>query len=362
MLKTLWRIARAVLSAAMVAAALAVCWTAAYYATSYVYSRLGARPAELVVQVVNSMLGFLLFVGVMAIISHLTLPRRMAMFHTIIDAMSRLSRGDFNVVLHLKTPADNQFGELVRSFNDMAAKLGAMEKMRQEFISNVSHEIQSPLTSIGGFARALRNPGLSGEERLHYLDIIETETQRLSRLSDNLLKLTALESEHPPFERRRYRLDRQLREAVLALEPQWLNKSIDMDVSLAEAEIVADPELMNQVWLNLLQNSIKFTPPGGTVGVHLALENGEAAVRIRDTGIGIGEEDLPRIFERFYKADKARDRSLGGSGLGLSIAKKIVDMHRGTIEVRSRLGEGSEFTVRLPADARDEAPGASSAR
>jgi signal transduction histidine kinase len=340
---------RAVSSVLAVVLALVVFWIAAYYITSHLYSRFGVYPNDLLRQLVNSVLGFLMFGGMMAIISWITLPKRMSMFHSIIDAMRRLSRGDFNVSLNIRTGVDNQFGQLVRSFNDMAAQLSVMEKMRQEFISNVSHEIQSPLTSISGFARALRNDRLSDEERAHYLDIIETESMRLSKLSDNLLKLTSLESEHHPFEPRRYRLDKQLRDVVLACEPQWLDKAIDVDVCLEECEIVADPELMNQVWGNLIHNSIKFTPRGGAIGVRLQLRNGEAAVRISDTGIGIAEEDLPRIFERFYKADKSRNRSGGGSGLGLSIVKKIVELHRGSIDVESKPGEGTAFTVRLPA-------------
>ena len=349
-MRKVWRILRRIASVILVILCLGVCWTAAYFITSYVFARIGGQPNDLVAQLVNSTLGFLIFGLIMAIISWITLPNRMAMFNSIIDAMRRLSRGDFNVSLNIKSPADNQFGQLVRSFNDMAAQLGAMEKMRQEFIPNVSHEIQSPLTSISGFARALRNPRLSDEERIHYVDIIETESMRLSKLSDNLLKLTSLESEHHPFEPKRYRLDKQLRDVVLACEPQWMEKALDMDVSLEEGEIVADPDLMNQVWGNLIQNSIKFTPHGGTIGVRLEFANGEAAVRISDTGIGIGEEDLPRIFERFYKADKSRNRAGGGSGLGLSIVKKIVDMHHGAIDVCSALGEGTVFTVRLPVD------------
>jgi signal transduction histidine kinase len=340
---------RSIATAIFILLILSVCWTAAYYITSFVYSRIGGQPDDLAAQLVNSTLGFLIFGGIMAIVSYITLPQRMSMFNSIIDAMRRLSRGDFNVSLTIKTKVDNQFGQLVQSFNDMAAQLGAMEKMRQEFISNVSHEIQSPLTSISGFARALRDTRLSEEERAHYLDIIETESIRLSKMSDNLLKLTSLESEHHPFEPKRYRLDKQLRAVVLACEPLWLDKSIDMDVSLEEGEIDADPDLMNQVWGNLIHNSIKFTPRGGTIGVELQFRDGEAAVRISDTGIGIGEEDLPRIFERFYKADKSRNRAGGGSGLGLSIVKKIVDLHHGSIDVQSRPGEGTVFTVRLPA-------------
>lgn len=349
-MKIVRRMLHTILTALFVLLFLGVCWIAAYFITSYVYNRIGEQPDDLVRQLVNSALGFLIFGGIMAIISFITLPKRMAMFNSIIDAMRRLSRGDFSVNLNIKTGVDNQFTQLVQSFNDMAAQLGTMERMRQEFISNVSHEIQSPLTSISGFARALRSARLSGEERDHYLDIIETESMRLSKLSDNLLKLTSLESEHHPFERKRYRLDKQLRAVVLTCEPQWLDKLIDMDMSLEEGEIVADPDLLNQVWGNLIQNSIKFTPHGGTIGVRLQFGNGIAAVRVSDSGIGIGEEDLPRIFERFYKTDKSRNRASGGSGLGLAIVKKIVDLHHGTIEVQSKPGEGTVFTVRLPVD------------
>lgn len=344
----IWKILRTIASVCLILLVMGICWTAAYYITSYLYERFGVQPSDLVRQLVNSTVGFVIFGLLMLLISYLTLPKRMAMFNTIIDAMRRLSQGDFNVTLNIKMKVDNQFSQLVRSFNDMAARLGEMEKLRQEFISNVSHEIQSPLTSIRGFALALNNNQLSDEERAHYLGIIETESIRLSQLSANLLKLTSLESNHHPFERKQYRLDRQLRAVILACEPQWLDKSIDMDVSLEEVEIVADPDLMNQVWMNLIHNSIKFTPNGGKISVRLQLREREAAVSIIDTGIGIGEEDLPRIFERFYKADKSRNRKGGGSGLGLSIVKKIVDLHGGSIDVQSQLGKGTSITVRLP--------------
>jgi len=335
--------------AILVLLSLGVCWTAAYFITSGIYSRIGVQPNGLIAQLVNSVLGLCILGVILVVISRLSFSGHQAKFQTVIDAMRKLSRGDFNVSLDIRQAVDNQFGQLIRSFNDMAARLGDMEKMRQEFISNVSHEIQSPLTSIRGFARALRNPRLSDEERNHYLDIIETESMRLSRLSDNLLKLTSLESEHHPFEPVRYRLDKQLREVILAFEPQWTDKSIDVDVNLEEGEIVADRDLMNQVWGNLIHNSIKFTPSGGTIGIRLKFAEGDAEVLFSDTGIGIGEEDLPRIFERFYKADKSRNRSAGGSGLGLAVVKKIVDLHRGSIDVRSEPGKGTAFTVRLPA-------------
>ncbi|WP_231506376.1 HAMP domain-containing sensor histidine kinase [Paenibacillus sp. UNC451MF] len=265
----------------------------------------------------------------------------------MIDAIRKMAKGDFNVTFETRKE-HGPWGELAENLNHMAVELNQIEQMRQEFISNVSHEIQSPLTSINGFARALHNEQLSGEERKHYLEIIETESTRLSKLSDNLLKLTSLESQHHPFDPKPYRLDKQLRRLVLACEPQWLGKNIEMDVSLDELTLEADEDMMSQVWVNLLNNSIKFTPVDGTIGIHVNHQDGQAIVRISDTGIGISAEDQRHIFERFYKADKSRHRSGGGSGLGLSIVHNIIERHRGSITVQSRTGEGTTFTINLP--------------
>jgi signal transduction histidine kinase len=223
-----------------------------------------------------------------------------------------------------------------------------MEEMRQEFISNVSHEIQSPLTSIAGFAQALHRDDLSSETRNHYLNIIETESKRLSRMSDNLLKLTSLESNQHPFEAKRYRLDRQIRHLILSCEPLWQSKNIEMEVEMPELTISADEDLMSQVWINLIHNSIKFTPEGGMIQVKLAHKNDRIHFEIVDTGKGISADSLPHLFERFYKEDKSRDREGGGSGLGLSIVKKIVDMHGGEVYASNHREWGAMFTVILP--------------
>ncbi|MCS7459564.1 ATP-binding protein [Paenibacillus doosanensis] len=298
---------------------------------------------QLVTVVVHLLIFFLLLLC--------TTPMRkkqMHMFRRMIALIRRIGKGDFSVTFDITKDRHGPWGELAESLNHMTLELNQMEQMRQEFISNVSHEIQSPLTSIGGFARALHNDNLSAEERRHYLDIIETESRRLSKLSDNLLKLTSLESRHHPFDPKPFRLDKQLRRLVLACEPQWLDKGIEMDVSLDEITIVADEDMMSQVWVNLLGNSIKFTPAGGTIGVQAGQEGPNAVIRISDTGIGISEEEQEHVFERFYKADKSRSRAAGGSGLGLSIVKNIVERHHGSIRVQSRLGEGTCFIVTLP--------------
>lgn len=223
-----------------------------------------------------------------------------------------------------------------------------MERMRQEFISNVSHEIQSPLASIRGFAQVLQSDKLSPKDRMHYLSIIEAESMRLSKMSDNLLRTASLEAENMRFEPKTYRLDKQIKGIILSCEPQWAEKEIDMEADLEETSITADEDLMSQVWINLIHNSIKFTPENGGISIGLHRKDYRVEFEIPDTGIGIAEEDQTRIFERFYKADKSRERSNKGSGLGLSIVKKIVDMHKGTIAVQSKPGAGTTFIVSLP--------------
>ena len=238
--------------------------------------------------------------------------------------------------------------ELTSRINKMAQDLRSMEHLRQDFVSNVSHEIQSPLTSISGFAALLRDESLSPGQRRHYLDIIESESKRLSGLSDNLLKLSMLDAEKVPFHPEPYRLDEQLKEILLLLEPQWSAKEIELDAELEEIRVMGDRDLLSQVWINLLHNAIKFSHEGGKITVRLSAQEKNAVCVISDTGIGIPEEDLIHIFERFYKVDKARDRKAGGNGLGLSLVKVIVGIHSGTVSASSRLGEGSAFTVTIP--------------
>jgi two-component system, OmpR family, phosphate regulon sensor histidine kinase PhoR len=326
----------------------------AFFLTAYIYKSTNLNPPALLAQIVNSLLG-LFFAGLtIGGASHFARSKgwapEMNAFGSIIEAMQKISKGDFSVRLDNTFRENEPVGVLVKSVNDMALELNAMEKMRQEFISNVSHEIQSPLTSIRGFAQALENDQLNLAERHHYLGIIENESIRLSRITEDLLKLASLESKQLKFEPKLYRLDKQIRSLILACEPQWADKGMDMDVSLEETEITADEDLLSQVWINLIHNSIKFTPEGGKVCVALHRHDGRIEFRIADTGIGIAEQDQDHVFERFFKADKSRERSKGGSGLGLSIVKRIVDMHNGAIDVESKLGAGTTFTVSLPAE------------
>jgi signal transduction histidine kinase len=263
----------------------------------------------------------------------------------MLDALSEIARGNFNVLL--APEAHNPLGEIVDAINKMARDLGDLETMHQDFISNVSHEIQSPLTSIGGFAALLKNDALTDGERRHYAEIIESESRRLSSLSDNLLKLSALDSEKKPLNLTRFQLGKQLQRVALTLEPQWSAKSRNFEAVITDCEYYGDEDLLSQVWLNLIYNAIKFAP-GGDISVILTPRDGCVTVEVRDNGAGIAPEDLPHIFERFYKADKSRDRALGGNGLGLSLVKKIVELHGGSVTVDSKPGHGTAFTVTLP--------------
>jgi signal transduction histidine kinase len=326
-----------------------LCLVAGHFVTPLLYGLLGVTPGELVRQVVTALVGIFFMGTAPTIFRIFHQPREMARWRAITVVLTRIAQGDFSARIETALPrGEHPFQELVHGINDMAVELDRLERLRQEFISNVSHEIQSPLTSIGGFAQALRGEGLSLEQRRRYLEIIETEAGRLSKLSDNLLKLTALEAEQPPVELVPYRLDAQLRRVILAAEPQWNAKEIELEVGLEPTSISADQALLDQVWVNLLHNAVKFTPAGGTIAVRLHREGANAIVSVTDSGIGISAEDRERVFERFFKADRARNREAGGSGLGLALVKKIVSLHGGSVTVASTPGQGTTFTVSLP--------------
>jgi two-component system, OmpR family, phosphate regulon sensor histidine kinase PhoR len=327
-------------------------FTFSFLLTSYIYRVAGLHMSLLLVQIINSLMGLLftgLFVSAASRIAQARgwVPERRG-FGPIITALEKIAQGDFSIRLDNEFEDNRMIGELANTINKMALELNQMENMRQEFISNVSHEIQSPLTSIRGFAQALENDELSIEERHHYLSIIENESTRLSRITEDLLKLASLEADHLRFEPKPYRLDKQIRSLILTCEPQWTEKQIEIEADLHVVTINADEDLLCQVWLNLIHNSIKFTPEKGMIKVTLQPHNGRNEFQISDTGMGISVQDQLHIFERFYKTDKSRTRSKEGSGLGLSIVKKILDLHQGTIHVESEVGKGTTFTISLP--------------
>ncbi|MFD2043501.1 sensor histidine kinase [Ornithinibacillus salinisoli] len=264
-------------------------------------------------------------------------------------AAKKVATGDFAVRVKKKRNRNlDEVGELITSFNHMASELEKLDQMRDDFVSNVSHEIQSPLTSIKGFTKALRDDVIPIENQKEYLDIIHQEIERLSRLSDNLLRIASLDSEHHPYNPSSYRLDEQLRNSVLTTEPQWQRKKLQIILEVEPVEIYADEDLMEHVWLNLITNAIRYTPESGEINISLNITEDEIKVLVKDNGIGIPQEAIPNLFGRFYKVDQSRNRSVEGNGLGLSIVKKILSIHNFNIRVDSKEGIGSTFTVIIP--------------
>ncbi len=261
-------------------------------------------------------------------------------------ATRQIATGDFNVKLNIKQKGE--LGTLARSFEDMMHDLQQLEQMRRDFVSNVSHEVQSPLTSISGYAKALKQVNLAEPERSRYLDIIIAEAERMSKMSDSLLKLSFLESQTLQLGLSTFGLDEQIRRVIVALQPQWSARNIRFELNLNAVRLMADYDQLNQVWTNLIGNGIKFSMDGGVINVSIQQDINNVIVRISDTGIGISPEDQKLIFERFFKADRSHSRKYGGSGMGLAIVKQIISLHQGEIRVESEPGRGTTVIVILP--------------
>ncbi|WP_410771515.1 sensor histidine kinase [Fontibacillus sp. BL9] len=261
-------------------------------------------------------------------------------------ATRRIAAGDFNIKLNIKQ--EGELGTLARSFEEMMRDLQQLEQMRREFVANVSHEVQSPLTSISGYALVLKQDGLSDQERSRYLDIIIAEADRMSKMSDSLLKLSLLESQSQQLRPAMFGLDEQIRRVIVALQPQWSARNISFELHLKAVQFMADYDLLNQVWTNVIGNSIKFSQNGGVIAISMKQDTKNVTVRISDSGIGISLEDQKRIFERFFKADRSHSRQYSGSGMGLAIVKQIVSLHQGDIQVESELDRGTTIIVTLP--------------
>lgn len=259
-------------------------------------------------------------------------------------ATKRVAQGDFDVVLPEQTL--DEIGQLTRNFNLMTRQLKQMETLRSDFISSISHEFKTPLASIQGFAKLLQKKDIPPQDADEYTQVIVEETDRLSGLCSNILRLNALENQTLPNKAVEFELDEQIRRCVLLLENQWADKQIEFDLDLAALHYVGDQDLLQQVWLNLIGNAVKFSNPGGKITLKLTQNKKNAVFSCEDQGAGINPEDQQRIFEKFYQADQSRARE--GNGLGLAIVAQIVKLSDGKIEFSSEPGHGSIFTVTLP--------------
>jgi signal transduction histidine kinase len=261
-------------------------------------------------------------------------------------ATKSLADGDFNV--KLEVTRHDEIGNLSHSFLRMARKLEQMDEMRKEFISNISHDIQSPLSNIKGYTNLLETDSISKEERFQYVSIINGEIRRLSTLTKQLLLLASLDRNEELMKKKTFNLGQQLKELVRNYQWSVSDKEIMLSYSLPDMEIFGDPSLLNTVWDNLLSNAIKYNKPNENIEISIEEKEEKVIVIFEDTGIGMNDTELDRIFDRFYRADKARTRTVEGTGLGLSIVKTIIDLHGGRIHVRSKENEGTTFIVELP--------------
>lgn len=271
----------------------------------------------------------------------------MSPVNAVINAMNRLASGDFKTRIRFSSSLGRHpvVRELTDSFNTMAEELEGTEMLRSDFINNFSHEFKTPIVSIAGFAKLLRHGDLDADERDEYLGIIEDESMRLSDMATNVLNMTKVENQTILTDVTRFNLSEQLRRCVLLLEDKWMRKALDINLDVGEHMIEGNEELLRQVWVNLLDNAVKFAPDGGTVELAVEEADGQMLVRVANTGSTIAPDKIEHIWNKFYQADESHTAQ--GYGIGLSIVKRAVQLHGGTVQAESR-EEYTVFTVSLP--------------
>jgi len=258
------------------------------------------------------------------------------------------AKGDFSSRVPVKT--NDEIGQLAESFNQMAMELKSLEDLRRSFVANASHEMKAPLASMRGFLEAVLDGSVPEGEQREYLSIVLDETKRLSSLVSSLLDLSKIESGNFPMHKKVFDINEHIRRTLITFETRIDGKGLNVKAEFQEdsCPVFADPDHIGQVLRNLIDNAIKFTPGGGTISVITRAKDGKARVSVADTGKGIPEEDLPQIWERFYKVEKAHTPGSEGTGLGLSIVQKIIEQHGEDIWVESAPGKGTTFTFTLP--------------
>lgn len=282
-----------------------------------------------------------------AIVAGATHASIVAPIRRMTERMGELARGNFDVRMPPKGRLEiREVGEFAESFNRAAEELAGTEMMRSGFVSDFSHEFRTPIASIAGFAQLLREPGLTGEERDEYLGIIAEEAQRLSRLSERILMLSRMEASAILPDAGDVDLAEQLRRCLALAQARADEKGVALTADLDECRVRGNADYLSQLWLNLVDNAVKFTPAGGRVDVSLYAGDGEAVVWVSDSGPGMDERTREHLFDRFFKGDASHASE--GNGLGLALAKRIVELHGGSISATASPASGSTFEVRLP--------------
>ena len=278
-----------------------------------------------------------------SIISLIIMHNPIRMINRLVSSMDRLAKGDYSTRIVM---GDGKIRQMIESsFNKMAEELENTEMLRSDFINGLSHEFKTPIVSIRGFAKILKKNNLSDEERMEYLNIIDEESKRLAKLSTNVLELTKLENQSILTDIGRYNVSEQIRRVMVLLEKKWSSKNIVPALNFNEYMITANEELLKQVWINLIDNAIKFTPEAGELEIKISNDETFACVDVINEGMPISDEEKDRIFRKFYQCDKSHASE--GNGIGLAIVKRIVDLHGGKIDVSSHNGRNI-FSIKIP--------------
>lgn len=270
--------------------------------------------------------------------------------HMLAEAAKKVADGDFSVyvpTLHTTDKLD-YLDIMILDFNRMVEELGSIETLKTDFISNVSHEMKTPIAIIKNHAELLQAEHIAEEQRKEYAKSVENAAVRLSDLIGNILKLNKLENQRITPDIKVYDVCRQLCESILQFEEAWDEKEIDLETEIEDAAMIrADASLVELVWNNLLSNAIKFTEPGGRVAVSQTSDEAQIKISVSDTGCGMSRESMEHIFDKFYQGDTSHSKE--GNGLGLALVKRVLELMDGEIQVVSEEGKGSTFTVVLPA-------------
>ncbi len=262
---------------------------------------------------------------------------------TLSGAVKEIAKGNYNQ--EIPNDRTDEIGELIDNFNAMVKQIKSTQILNQDFVGSISHEFKTPITAILGFAEELQAGDLPKDKQEEALDIIVKESRRLSSMSTNILLLSKLDSEQIVDKRETFSLTEQVRESILLLQNMWEDKDLELNLELEETIISGNEMLLKQVWINLFSNAIKFSEQNGKLDVEIAIRQDAIYIEVSNYGKEIAQKDLPYIFDMFYKADKSRNSD--GNGLGLAIAKKIVQLHNGTISAVSS-NQRTTFCVTLP--------------
>lgn len=299
---------------------------------------------------------FLLLSVVLGFVTiHWTVNEFVIPIRKLSEAAKYISKGNFDEKIEIDDSINDELTQLCRSFNTMAENLAGLEKRRREIISNISHDLRSPITSVRGFLQAMLDGTISEDKYRHYIEIIYNETGRLQKLSDSILDLNKLDDSANALNMTSFDINAVADEAVKLMSGKADAKNIKLYKFCKKNEIwvYGDIEKIKRVIINLLDNGIKFTQ-GGYVSLSTDIEGNKAVISVEDTGIGLSEEEQSRVFERLYKADSSRGMDKNGSGLGLAIVKEFVKAHKQNIEIESKKGRGSKFTFTLDLSKKDE--------